>query len=337
MIINKVELQEALEKVKPALASREIIEQSNSFAFIGDRVVTYNDEISISHPVEGLDIVGAIRAETLYSFLNKTKENDIEIEQEESQIIIKAGKSKAGLVLEEEIRLPIEEVGEIGKWQDFPKQVLEAIKFCHPICSRDMSRPLLTCVFVSGDSVKASNSYQIVKYRLDEKMKINNLLLPATAAAELVKYPNIQEIAKGENWIHFRTEDDTIFSSRVYDGEFPEIDAFLEFDGVEISFPEVSADILDKAKIFSKGDFSADHLPIINVEISDRKIHFSASNEHAWFEEFARIKYKGETIKFTTGIEFLDSLLRHSLSCLIGEDRIKFSGENWEHVISTTE
>ena len=142
--------------------------------------------------------MGAIRAETLYSFLNKTKENDIEIEQEESQIIIKAGKSKAGLVLEEEIRLPIEEVGEIGKWQDFPKQVLEAIKFCHPICSRDMSRPLLTCVFVSGDSVKASNSYQIVKYRLDEKMKINNLLLPATAAAELVKYPNIQEIAKGE-------------------------------------------------------------------------------------------------------------------------------------------
>ena len=33
MIINKVELQEALEKVKPALASREIIEQSNSFSF----------------------------------------------------------------------------------------------------------------------------------------------------------------------------------------------------------------------------------------------------------------------------------------------------------------
>ena len=48
MKINKKELQEALERVKPGLASRELIEQSTSFAFMRDRVVTYNDEISIS-------------------------------------------------------------------------------------------------------------------------------------------------------------------------------------------------------------------------------------------------------------------------------------------------
>ena len=71
MKINKVELQEALEKVKPGLASRELIEQSTSFAFMGDRVVTYNDEISISHPVKNLDVTGAVKAQTLYAFLNK--------------------------------------------------------------------------------------------------------------------------------------------------------------------------------------------------------------------------------------------------------------------------
>jgi len=39
MKVNKVELQEALEKGKPGLASRELIEQSTSFAFMRDWVV----------------------------------------------------------------------------------------------------------------------------------------------------------------------------------------------------------------------------------------------------------------------------------------------------------
>ena len=73
MKINKAELQTALEKVKPGLASRELIEQSTSFAFMGDRVVTYNDEISISHPVAGVDINGAVKAQALYDFVSEVK------------------------------------------------------------------------------------------------------------------------------------------------------------------------------------------------------------------------------------------------------------------------
>ena len=52
--VNRVELKEALERVRPGLASKDIIDQATSFAFLKDRVVTYNDEISISHPVKGL-------------------------------------------------------------------------------------------------------------------------------------------------------------------------------------------------------------------------------------------------------------------------------------------
>ena len=69
MKLNKTDLQKALEIVKPGLANKEMIEHSTSFAFIGGRVVTYNDEISLSHPVEGLEIEGAIHAEELYKLL----------------------------------------------------------------------------------------------------------------------------------------------------------------------------------------------------------------------------------------------------------------------------
>ena len=64
--IKRAELKEALETVKPGLASKEIIEQSTSFAFMGDKVVTYNNKISMSHPVKGLDITGAVKADEMY-------------------------------------------------------------------------------------------------------------------------------------------------------------------------------------------------------------------------------------------------------------------------------
>ena len=78
MKISRVELLEALEKVKPGLANKELIEQSTSFAFIGDRVVTYNDEISVSHTVKGLENMrGAIKAKTLYEFLARVKDRKL--------------------------------------------------------------------------------------------------------------------------------------------------------------------------------------------------------------------------------------------------------------------
>jgi hypothetical protein len=71
--MKKTDLIKALEAVKPGLANKEMIEQSTSFAFMEDRVVTYNDEISISHPLKGIPIVGAIKADELYAFLSKVK------------------------------------------------------------------------------------------------------------------------------------------------------------------------------------------------------------------------------------------------------------------------
>ncbi|NMA23687.1 MAG: hypothetical protein GX938_09320, partial [Spirochaetales bacterium] len=101
MKINKTELQKALEKVKPGLSNKELVEQSTSFAFMGGRIVTYNDEISISHPVKDLNVTGAVKAQSLYAFLSKIKRDEIILEWEENQVVIKAGRSKAGLVLEQ--------------------------------------------------------------------------------------------------------------------------------------------------------------------------------------------------------------------------------------------
>jgi len=333
MKVNKTDLQDALEKVKPGLAQKELIEQATSFSFLGDRVVTYNDEISISHPVKGLDITGAVKAQALYDFLNKIKKDEIDIEWEENQIIIQAGRARAGLVFEHEVRLPVEEVGKIGKWKKLPAGVIEALRFCYPVCSKDLSRPVLTCVHVGKRAVRASDSYQIAKYELQDPLPINDFLIPASSVRELVKY-DIVKVAEGEGWFHFKTEDDTIFSSRVFDGEFPKIDKLFEFDGMEISFPKTSLQALDKARIFSKGDFHAEHLSVVDVEVANNKIKFSANNESGWFEETVRTRYKEKSIVFSIGVEFLMAMLKQSPTGLFEEDRIKFTGEKWQYLIA---
>ena len=138
MKIKKQELIKALEVVKPGLAQKEMIEQSTSFAFMEGRVVTYNDEISISHPVKDLDIMGAVKADKLYGFLNKVKAEEIDLQIDDSEIRLTAGKSKAGLVLQAEMKLPLDEIGKIGKWTKVPEGLLDAIKFASFSCSNDM-------------------------------------------------------------------------------------------------------------------------------------------------------------------------------------------------------
>ena len=333
MKISRIELLEALEKVKPGLANKELIEQSTSFAFIGDRVVTYNDEISVSHPVEGLEnMKGAIKAKALYEFLARVKDEEIEIEQEENQVVIKAGRSKAGLVFEQEIRLPLEEVGEIGKWMKLPEDFVDALRLCFPACSDDMSRPILTCVNIRDDKVEASDSFQIIQYQLKNKMPAD-FLIPASSVKELIKY-DIQEVSIGENWVHFRTSEGTIFSCRTVEGEFPDVERFLDIEGEEFTFPEDMRETLNRANVFAKKETHISTIPTVKVIAKNGELILSARNEYGWFEEKLKIQHEDVKFSFSIGIEFLISLFDKLKTCKISDNKIGFAGDSWKHVIA---
>ena len=129
MKINKEQLQRALEIVKPGLANKELIEQSTSFAFMGGKVITYNDSISVSHPVEGLELEGAVLADNLYKFLGKIKKADVDLVVKDNEIILTTGKATAGLTLQSEIKLPLDEtLSERGRWQKLPENFIDHIE-----------------------------------------------------------------------------------------------------------------------------------------------------------------------------------------------------------------
>jgi len=252
MKIKREDLRTALEKVRPGLASKERIEQTTSFAFLDGRVVTYNDEVSISHPVAGLESIrGAVKAQALFEFLGRIKKDEIELEKEENQIIIKAGRAKAGLVFDQTMRLPLDEIEKASKWTQLPEDFTTAVQMCLSCCSKDMSRPVLTCLHASKNVVEASDGYQIIRYTLKSKVSDKGFLIPATSANLLTRYP-IKEVDLSERWIHFRTDDGTVFSSRILADNFPDVSGFLNADGEEFTFPDSMQEVVHRAVVFAK-------------------------------------------------------------------------------------
>ena len=332
MKISKTELQDALEIVKPGLANKDIIEQATSFAFMENKIVTYNDEISISHPIEGLEIEGAIKADELYKLLSRMTKDEIDISIKGGELLLKSGKSKAGLILEAEINLPLEEIGDLGKWRTLPDNFIHFIKFAMGACSRDMSQGVLICVYVNKKGfIEASDRYKLIRCDLESKVPVKSFLIPASSAVELVKL-NANEIAEGDGWIHFKTEEGTIISCRIFEDDYPDITEFLEVEGVELSLPRTLDKILDRASVFSKRDHLLDESVVITLGESPNKIKVRAESPTGWIEEEANIKYNDEPTTFSITPYLLKGILAETTTCILCENRLKFSGDGWEYV-----
>lgn len=331
MKIDKAELLTALEVVKPGLANKEIIEQSTSFAFMGDRVVTYNDEISISHPVKGLNITGAIRAQEFYQLLNKSKKAEIELVVTDNEIQISAGKERAGITLAQEIKLPLDEFTLPDKWHSVDPELLTAIKFCAFSCSKDMSKPVLTCVHVRKDGIiEGCDNSRITRYKI-KPLAVKTLLIPVSSAMHLTNL-NITEIAEGAGWVHLKTTEGTVFSCRVFADSYPDTNKFFDVEGIEMKLPKNLKDILDKAGIFAKRDFSSDQLTTITL--ADNKMKLRTESDAGWFEAEANIRYTHEQASFSVNPAFLKEICEKTQACILGDRVLKFEGDNWQHIVA---
>jgi len=330
MIINTAELEKALTIVKPGLAAKELIEQSTSFAFVNNCVVTYNDEISITHPIKGLQLEGAIRADELYQFLNKIKKDEIDIEITGNEILFSAGRTKAGFAFQSEITLPLEEIGKHGKWGNLPEDFSHYLSLAMGAAGRDMSQPILTCVYVEKEgTILASDGFKIIKCDTGEEMPVDNFLIPATSAVDIIKLKPT-EVASGKGWVHFRNEKKTIISCRVFIDDYPDPSAVLDVDGIEITFPSTIGDKLELAAVFAKKDHILDEA--IKIKIGANRIEISAKSETGWVSDEANIRYADEPVEFDITYYLLKDILKETHNFLLGEKVLKFEGAGWVYI-----
>lgn len=331
MKIKKSELLEALEIVKPGLANNDNIEQTTSFAFLKGKVITYNDEISLSHQVEGLELNGAIHAGEFHALLNKLKEEEIEMKEKGKEILIKCGRAKAGFTLQSEVTLPLEEIGNVGEWKSLPKPFLRLIRMALGCVSTDSTKPKLNCVHVTKDGgVEASDNHRLIRGELGEKMPLSNFLLPARAVKEVINMKAVK-ISKGNGWVHFKNKAGTVLSCRVYDETFVNIRKVLEAEneGITLLLPAGLKEVLNRAASLNTGGALEE---AVEITLGKNRLIIKKKSETAWFEEKIDIDFKEEPFSFRVTPYLLMDILNDVDECHIDENKIEFKGKDWTFI-----
>ena len=329
--MKRKDLLEALEDVKPGLATTEVLEQSSQFAFMGDKIVTYNDEICVSRKLEELaGFTGAVNSDLLYKLLNKLTFEEVTLLPDGDKLIIKSGKSTTTFNIQKEIRLPLGEVEKPKEWHQLPKEFIPSLDMASKCCAKTNSTPVLTCVHIRADGyMEASDGYRLIKSHYGKALPIQACLLPGNTAARVSQY-KATNIAKTKSWLHFRSGK-TVLSCRVFEENFPKTEDKFNVKGHRLNFPPVLSNILDRAAVFTRNDQLS--LQYVEVKVADKKITVQADHENAVFKEHA--KYKGnEQVTFTVNPTFLQQMIKDgNYKCHMNKTTMKFQADNWEYVV----
>ena len=337
MKISKTELIKALDIVKPGLATSDNIDQGTSFAFMENRIVTYNDSVSISTPFQS-DVIGAVSAKELYVLLNKIdkKIDNINIRQDNGELLIGIGKGEsAGIKLVEDIQLPLDEVNTKHHWKKIPSDLIKALLFCSFSTTKDLSKPLLTCVHVKNDIVESTDNKRGTDYKL--KSEVNGeFLIPVDSIKHLRNF-NPTKYSLTDSWVSFLAENKTIFSCRILKEKFPNISSIMDVTGKKMKFPDGIVDAIDKAVIFCEEEESLAGT-MVDIKLTKNLIIIKGENGVGHYTKKTKIKYIGDTFMFSVSSKFFTDMLKITDTCYLDKDnhKIKFSCDSWNHMFRLT-
>jgi len=341
VMVNRRELVNILDKVKPGLAKKEFIQQSNTFAFMSGRVVTYNDSISVSYPIKELDFVGAVQAKEFYELLNKLSSDEVLLSVEDNNLVVSSDKSRAGFVLQSDIMLPLSEVekAKSDSWIPVPSNLKDALAFSLFSCARDIGIPAFTCVHLNEKGyVESTDDVRITRYKVNGSFP-TSVLIQSSSVKALLDY-DFTEMSFGNSWIHFRDNTGLVFSCRLFSGRFPDIEAsgILNVQGETVVFPSNLIDMLDRALVFAKNFNSYDlvktGIPLLDVSFKDKLFKVKIQSESGWFEEFVELDYEGPIVSFSANPLLLRDIVDKTDRCIVGKRCVKFQNDEWEHVIA---
>lgn len=297
-------------------------------------MVTYNDAISVRHPLPSLDgLTGAVSAEELFAFVDRSSADTISLDVNEGELRVKAGRAKVGLKLAAEVLFPLDETQVDGKWFDVPEDFLDGLQMALYAVSKDASMPSLTCIHIHGDHIESSDNIRLTRYICAGKVGLGEVLLPAKAAEELVQY-EVKKCSLGNkgSWAHFLVEGDAVFSARLVKAKYPTLTPILKVDGASIPLPKKIGGVLNKAGVFSKREHALDQE--VDITIETRRMVVKAKSDLGWFEEEVGIRYEGEPASFSVHPGFLADACEREATCTLSPNRMKFESDKWTHVIA---
>ena len=328
MKIDRDLLLNSLSLLEPGLAKKEIIEQAVSFIFKNDRIITYNDNISVSIPFQS-GITTAVIGSPLLSILKKIKQREIELQFADNMLYVIAGKSRTGIKCTNQINPIIDELSIPQDYYALPPDFNEAVGFCL-LTVNPKDEFIFRCIHISNGIVESTDKKRLTRYHLSENTMAEDwMLIPETSAKSMSKY-KFTSYAIKTSWIHLRTDDDILFSFRTLaQDEFPNLSSFIQTDGIKVNAPAELSEILNKSLIFAKEQEE----PYAEVTIENNEMKINCKGDSGFYEDATVINYNGARLSFCINPSFLNSMTKLLSSILICNNCAVLLGDKFEHVV----
>ena len=344
MKVQKEKLLHALNQVKPGLATKSIIQQMENVTFTGEDIITYNDQICVLYPFE-TDFSASINHKDLYKIVTGIKSDSFNMIMKENAVVITSEvedeSTKAELIsmVEEELndnikslteQLPSEE--NKLEWKELPKDFISGALLCIPAASTDMAHGVLTCLYVNGTDLICSDNMRVSHYEMESNTDVE-FFVKATIVRELSHFDFVW-FCVAKSWVHFQTENGTIFSVRLIRGKgldyFKKM--FSGFTGVKIELPKEIKELVESASVMAPDDeHNSKHM-----FISFEKDHIicSTQSDRGVITKKKSIDYNKETpIEFSISATFLQQILGMPLTMVVGDKKSLFESGNFKHVL----
>jgi DNA polymerase III sliding clamp (beta) subunit (PCNA family) len=312
--INREEFLRNLESVEPGLSPREILEQSSCFIFQKGWIKTFNDEVAckIKSP---LKLEGAVQAAPLLAILRKLEEEEIEVSAADGEIVVKGKKRSAGIRMEADIQLPVENVENPGEWNKLHSDFADAVELVSQCAGRDESTFVLTCIHLHPKWIEACNDVQSTRYRIPTGVK--EAILIRSKSLQHITPLGMTEFSETDTWIHFRNPSGLVLSCRRMVEAYPSLKKLFQMEGTPFVLPKRLAEAAENAAIFSAENPDDDE---VTVTLKSGKLRVEGRGASGWYRETKKVKYDGEPLAFMAPPKLLVELTKRYNDCFISHE-----------------
>ena len=333
MRINREKLLSVLESVNAGLATREFTEQSSCLVFHNGNVITFNDEIACFRE-SPLKIEGAVKAATLLALLNKMPEDAIEINVEETSLVIKGKRRKANLVMEP-VALDTQSIvfPEDDEWRKLDSEFSDALSVACPCISSDESEFKWTCVCIYPNHIQASDRFQIARYFVKTEISEDVIYVRGESIKKIIGY-DMTEMGETKSWIHFRNPAGLAMCIRkhVVD-DYPSLESFLSKDNVTpMTLPGGLEEIVGTAEIFSSENSQGNK---VTIDLKSDKLMIEGHGVYGNYKEMKVIEYAGDPVTFRISPKLLIEISKKSNSCGVGNGKLHVDTGKFVYASST--
>ena len=342
--IDREDMLAVLDLVKPAVSTKETLEQATNFIFSNSEVLAFNGHILISYPFE----VGpkfTVDANLFFKLVSRMTEETFNLELKDGKIKCWDKKTVAHIPVHEESEIYdyIRKVtGEIddSKWSPLDEKFAEGLRLCAFSASTDESNPMMTCVRVEEENIMAGTGEKISWYIMDTPVS-ERFYLKAPHVMELARYQGLEEFCLSESWAHFRSEDGVTFSARrVLPVELLNFKRAFEglTDGVRLKIPETLKESIATVNLVNEGKQGADEL--VSLVIDKDKIICKAGSEKGSILEEVPLENPIElsspkSILIRT--DFLADILGKTKYVMMYDGRLVFKRQGFQYVAALEE